>query len=57
MHALHYLDVHRELESKLQVLDTLGLIHNVTRTNVKPYRFDEALVDYLTATTPRSSSS
>jgi len=44
----YYFDDHPELENQLQVLENLLLIRDVTRTNVKRYRFMEAFVDYLT---------
>jgi len=49
--AYHY-DDHPELDGMLQILQNLGLIRDVTRTNVKRFRFMEELVDYLTATNP-----
>ena len=45
-------DEHPQLDGMLQVLQNLGLIRDVTRTNVKRFRFTEELVDYLTATNP-----
>lgn len=42
---------HPQLDGKLQILHNLGLIRDVTRTNVKRFRFMEEFVDYLGATT------
>jgi hypothetical protein len=48
----YFYDEHPQLDGMLQVLQNLGLIRDVTRTNVKRFRFTEELVDYLTATNP-----
>jgi len=49
----YYLDDYPNLDGMIQVLENLELIRDVTRTNVKRYRFTEELVDYLITTTPR----
>jgi hypothetical protein len=44
----YYLDQHEDLEGKLQVLNNLGLIREVTYNNVRRFVFEEQFVDYLT---------
>jgi len=44
----YYFDDHGELESKVQILENLGLVRDVTNKNVKRYRMTEELVEYLT---------
>ncbi len=46
----YYLDEHEDLEGKLQVLENLGLIQEITYNNVRRFLFREELVDYLTGT-------
>jgi hypothetical protein len=43
----YFFDDHDDLEGKLTVLQNLGLIREVTRTNVKRFAFEEELVDFL----------
>lgn len=45
----YYLDEHEDLEGKLQVLENLGLIREITYNNVRRFVFHEEFVDYLTA--------
>lgn len=45
----YYLDEHEDLEGKLQVLENLTLIREITYNNVRRFVFDEEFVDYLTA--------
>ena len=45
----YHLDDHEDLESKIQILENMGLVRDVTNKNVKRYRMAEELVDYLTA--------
>jgi hypothetical protein len=45
----YYLDEHEDLEGKLQVLENLGLIREITYNNVRRFVFGEEFVDYLTA--------
>jgi hypothetical protein len=47
----YFYEEHPQLDGMLQILQNLGLIGDVTRTNVKRFRFMEELVDYLGATT------
>jgi hypothetical protein len=44
----YYLEDHEGLENKIQVLENMGLVYDVTDKNVKKYRMAEELVDYLT---------
>lgn len=44
----YYLDEHEDLEGKLQVLENLGLVREITYNNVRRFVFDEEFVDYLT---------
>ena len=48
----YFLDDHDELVSKLQILENLRLVREITYNNVKRYLFTEELVDYLTSTNP-----
>lgn len=43
----YYLDEHEDLEGKLQVLENLGFIREITYNNVKRFIFLEKFVDYL----------
>jgi hypothetical protein len=45
----YYFDDHEELESKIQILENMGFVRDVTNKNVKRYRMAEELVDYLTS--------
>jgi hypothetical protein len=45
----YYLDEHEDLEGKLQVLENLGFIREITYNNVRRFVFEEEFVDYLTA--------
>ncbi len=51
-----YLDEHEDLAGKLQILMNLGFIHEIARTNVRRFVFDENLVDYLTGNGRRALS-
>jgi hypothetical protein len=53
----YFFDDHDELLSKLQILENLGLVHEITYNNTKRFIFDEDLADYLTATNPRPGPS
>ncbi len=44
----YYFDEHEDLEGKMQVLDNLGLIRDITYNSVKRFVFEERFVDYLT---------
>jgi hypothetical protein len=55
LYLAYHLDEHEDLESRLQLLENLRLIRDVTYNNVKRFRFTEELVDYLTATNPSSA--
>jgi hypothetical protein len=44
----YYLDEHEDLEGKLQVLENLGLVQEITYNNVRRFLFQEDFVDYLT---------
>lgn len=44
----YYYDDHPDLDSLVQIMDNLGLILDVTQTNVKRFRISEELADYLT---------
>ncbi len=44
----YYLDEHEDLEGKLQVLENLGHVHDITYNNVRRFLFQEDFVDYLT---------
>jgi hypothetical protein len=46
----YYLEEHEDLEGKLQVLENLGLIREITYNNTHRYLFREELVDYLLGT-------
>jgi hypothetical protein len=48
----YFFDDHDELLSKVQVLENLGLVREMTYNNVKRFLFTEELADYLTATNP-----
>lgn len=43
----YYLEEHEDLEGKLQILENLALIREVTYTNVRRFVFEEEFVDYL----------
>ena len=51
----YFEDDHPQLDSKLQILQNLGLVRETTFTNVKRFRFAEEFADYLTATNPGPS--
>ena len=44
----YYLDEHEDLEGKLQVLENLGFVQEITYNNVPRFLFQEEFVDYLT---------
>jgi hypothetical protein len=44
----YYFDDHEDLESKIQILENMALVRDVTNKNVKRYRMVEELVEYLT---------
>ncbi|MGE0485021.1 MAG: hypothetical protein AB7Q81_12840 [Gammaproteobacteria bacterium] len=44
----YYYEDHDKLEGKFDVLENLGLVSEITFNNVRRYRIEEALVDYLT---------
>lgn len=44
----YYLDQHEDLEGKLQVLENLGFIRDITYNSVRRFLFQEQFVDYLT---------
>jgi hypothetical protein len=50
---VYFYDDHDELMSKLQVLENLGLVREITYNNVNRFLFTEELVDYLRATSTR----
>ena len=50
LYLTYFLDEHEDLEGKLLVLENLGLIREVTNTNVRRFAFQEHFVDYLAAT-------
>jgi len=53
---VYYEDEHPELDAKLRILQSLGLIQEITYNNVKRYVITEALADYLIATeSPRNT--
>jgi len=45
----YYLDEHEDLEGKLQVLENIGLVREITHNKVRRFVFEEHFVDYLTA--------
>jgi hypothetical protein len=44
----YYFDDHPDLDSKVQILENMDLVRDVTNKNVKRYRMAEELVEYLT---------
>lgn len=46
----YYLDEHDNLEGKLQILENLGFVREITYNNVRRFIFNEHFVDYLTNT-------
>lgn len=44
---VYYIDAHEDLEGKLQVLMSMGLVREITYNNVRRFVFEEAFVDYL----------
>lgn len=44
----YYLDEHDDLEGKLQILENLGCIREITYNSVRRFVFEEHFVDYLT---------
>ncbi|MFH1235430.1 MAG: toll/interleukin-1 receptor domain-containing protein [Parcubacteria group bacterium] len=44
----YYFDEHEDLEGKLQVLENLGFVREITYNNVRRFVFEERFVDYLT---------
>lgn len=53
----YYYDEHEHLDSKLDILQNLGLIRNATWNNTKRYKFSEEFIQYLEATGPASTGS
>ena len=49
---VYYEDDHPQLESKLQVLESLGLVREITYNRTKRFLFTEGLVDYLATNPP-----
>jgi hypothetical protein len=47
LYLTYFLDQHEDLEGKLLILENLGLIREVTNTNVRRFAFEEQFVDYL----------
>lgn len=45
----YYFDDHEDLEGKLDILANLGMVKEITYNNVRRFRLQEKLVDYLTA--------
>lgn len=45
---IYHFEEHEDLEGKIQVLDNLGLIREITYNSVKRFVFEERFVDYLT---------
>ncbi|OPL10052.1 MAG: hypothetical protein AVO34_12405 [Firmicutes bacterium ML8_F2] len=45
----YYFDDHEDLKGKLDILVNLGMIKEITYNNVRRFRLQEKLVDYLTA--------
>ena len=43
----YYLDEHDDLEGKLQILENLKLVREITYNNVRRFVFEEVFVDYL----------
>jgi hypothetical protein len=52
----YYYETHSDLDQKMNVLENLHLIRDITRTNVKRYRVTEELADYLEATRGTATS-
>lgn len=50
LYLAYYLDGHDDLEGKLQVLENLGMIREITYNNVRRFVFEDDFVDYLTGT-------
>jgi hypothetical protein len=44
---VYYYDDHSELDGQIRILQNHGLVRDITRTRVKRYALEEALVDYL----------
>ena len=44
----YYIDEHDDLEGKLQILQNLGFVREITFNNVRRFIFEESFVDYLT---------
>jgi hypothetical protein len=44
----YYYDQHADLDNLMHIFENLGLVREVTTTNVKRYRMSEELADYLT---------
>ena len=46
-YLVYYFDEHEDLNGKLQVLNNLGFIRNITYNSVQRFIFEERFVDYL----------
>ncbi len=48
-HLVYYFEEHKDLQSKIQILENNGLVIDVTRGNAKRYRLMEEFAEYLIA--------
>lgn len=50
LYLAYFYEDHPDLDSKLHVLENLGFVADVTRTNVSRFRFSETFVELLART-------